>query len=94
MKTNKHIGSSLDDFLDGNGIRADVEELAACKFLALKLSEELAARKMSVAEFARRMGSTRAVATRILDPKNTSLTFKTATRAARSLGLKFEVRLV
>ncbi|MBO6102054.1 MAG: helix-turn-helix domain-containing protein [Opitutales bacterium] len=94
MKKNKHIGSSFDSFLDDNEIRSDVEELASCKFLAIKLSEELESKGMTVSEFARKMGSTRAVATRILNPKNTSLTFKTATKAASALGMKFKVQLV
>ncbi len=94
MKKNKHIGSSFDSFLDDNDIRSDVEEMASCKFLALKLAEELDAQGMSVSEFARKMGSTRAVATRILNPNNTSLTFKTATKAASALGMKFQVQLV
>ncbi len=94
MKNNKHIGSSFDSFLDENKIRSDVEELASCKFLALKLSEELELKGMSISEFARKMGSTRAVASRILNPKNTSLTFKTATKAANALGMKFKVQLV
>ena len=94
MKIKKHIGSSFDSFLDDNNIRSDVEELASCKFLAIKLSEELESKGMSIAEFARKMGTTRAVATRILNPKNTSLTFKTAARASSALGLRFEVQLV
>lgn len=94
MKSKKHIGSSFDSFLDDNNIRSDVEEIASCKFLAIKLSEELESKGMSIAEFARKMGTTRAVATRILNPKNTSLTFKTAARASSALGLRFEVQLV
>lgn len=56
MKSKKHIGSSFDSFLDDNNIRSDVEELASCKFLAIKLSEELESKGMSIAEFARKWG--------------------------------------
>ncbi|MFI3291396.1 MAG: hypothetical protein R3Y46_05885 [Opitutales bacterium] len=93
MKT-KNIGSSLDSFLEENEMLAEVEELASCKFLALKLSEEMKSKGVSISELARRMGTTRAVATRVLNPNNTSLTFKTATKASSALGLKFKVQLV
>ena len=94
MKNKKHIGTSLDSFLAEEKILTDVEELASCKFLALKLSEELESKNMSISEFARRMGTTRAVATRILNPENKSLTFKTAAKASSALGLKFSLELV
>ncbi len=94
MKNNKHIGSSFDSFLDENNIRLEVEEIASCKFIALKLAEELEAQDISISEFARKMGTTRAVAKRILNPENKSLTFKTATKVAFALGKKFQVQLV
>lgn len=94
MKSKKHIVRRLIVFLMTIIFVQTVEELASCKFLAIKLSEELESKGMSIAEFARKMGTTRAVATRILNPKNTSLTFKTAARASSALGLRFEVQLV
>lgn len=94
MKNNKHIGSSLDSFLESENILSEVEELASCKFLAVKLAEEMEAKGVSISEFARRMGTSRTVAKRVLDPNNTSLTFRTATKASCALGLKLSLSLV
>jgi hypothetical protein len=55
MKTNKHLGSSLDNFLDEANLLPEVEELASCKFLALKLAEEIENHGLTISEFARRM---------------------------------------
>lgn len=94
MKKNKHIGSSFDDFLQEQNILPEVEELASCKFLAIKLSEEITAKKITISEFARRMGTTRAVAKRVLNPQNTSLTFRTAAKASSALGMKLKLELI
>ncbi len=91
---NKHIGSSLNDFLESEGIRSEVEEMALCKFLAITLAERLNTKGMSISEFAKKMGSSRDVARKVLNPANKNLTFRTASKAASALGMKFKVQLL
>lgn len=93
MKRNERIGSSLGDFLQDQAILSEVEEMASCKFLAIQLSERLQSEGITVTEFARRMGTSRAAAKRVLNPSNTSLTFRTAGKAASALGMKISLTL-
>lgn len=94
MKKNKHIGSSLDDFLQDNDITVDVEAMAARKVFALQMAQAIERKHLTKAEVARKMHTTRAVVDRMLDPHNPSLTFKTAAKATAALGMKLKVELV
>jgi len=94
MRNNKHIGSSLEDFLQSNDITEDVEAMAARKAFALQVAQAIERRQMSKAEMARKMKTTRAVVDRMLDPDNPSLTFKTAAKATAALGMKLKLELV
>jgi len=94
MNNNPYIGSSLDDFLDEEGIREEVDVMAARREIALMMGQVLAKKKMSKTEFARRMGTSRASVNRVLDPNNPSLTFKSAAKASHVLGLKLKVELI
>ena len=91
---NPHIGSSLEDFLDEEKIREEVEVMAARKVIAITVGDALIRKKMSKTEFARRMGTSRASVNRVLDPNNPSLTFRTAAKASRVLGMKLRVDMV
>jgi len=74
----KHIGSSFDDFLEEEGL------------LAGKLMEE---QRLSKAEMARRMGTSRSALERLLDPENASVTLLTLERAAKALGKSLRIEL-
>ena len=50
------------------------------------------AERLSVSAMAQRMGTARTAVRRILDAKNTSITFRSMSRAAHAVGLK--IRLV
>ncbi len=94
MKNNKHIGSSLTDFLEENTISEEVEAIAARKVFALQLGSAIEKKHLTKAEFARKMKTSRAVVDRMLDPNNPSLTFKTAARATSALGMRLKVELI
>jgi hypothetical protein len=52
-----------------------------------KMQEE----RLSVSVMAQRMGTARTAVRRILDAKNTSITFRTMSRAAHAVGLKIKL---
>jgi ribosome-binding protein aMBF1 (putative translation factor) len=92
-KTNPHLGSSFDEWLEEEGIRPEVEERSARRALAIQLGRAMEKRGVSQMELARRMKTSRAVVQRVLDASNPSLTFKTAQKATTALGLHLVLRL-
>ncbi|MEY4551106.1 MAG: hypothetical protein RL685_7301 [Pseudomonadota bacterium] len=84
----KHIGSTLDSLLDELGEREDVELLTQKKLLAAKIERAMAKRNMSQAELARTMRTSRTVIHRLLDPRDTSVTLATLSKASKALGVK------
>lgn len=91
---NKHRGSSLDDFLKGDGILEEVQAVALKRAVALKLHDLMKKKKLSKSAMAAEMRTSRAALHRLLDPENTSVTLATINRAARSLGRKVKIELV
>ena len=84
----KHIGSTLDSLLDELGEREDVELLTQKKLLAAKIERAMARRNMTQAELARTMRTSRTVIHRLLDPRDTSVTLATLSKASKALGVK------
>lgn len=90
---NKHIGSDFDDFLQEENLLAEVEAVAAKRFIAFQLQQEMTARKLTKASLARKMKTSRAALDRLLDPENPSVTLLTLESAASALGRKLAIRL-
>ena len=84
----KHIGSTLDSLLDELEEREDVELLTQKKLLAAKIERAMLKRNMSQAELARTMRTSRTVIHRLLDPRDTSVTLATLSKASKALGVK------
>jgi ribosome-binding protein aMBF1 (putative translation factor) len=84
----KNIGSTLDSLFDELGEREDVELLTQKKLLADKIERAMAKRNMSQAELARTMRTSRTVIHRLLDPRDTSVTLATLSKASKALGVK------
>jgi len=91
---NKSLGSTLDSFLDGEGILEDATARAQKKVLAYQLSEAMAAQKVSKSEMARRMGTSRSQIDNLLNPDNNRFRIDTAQKAAAALGKTLIVGLV
>ena len=92
-KPEKHIGSSFDDFLDEEGIKADVEAVALKRVIAWQLTQAMEQQNVSKAAMARVMKTSRAQLDRLLDPENDALTLHTLTSAAQALGMKVKISL-
>ena len=90
----KNIGSNFDDFLQDEGILAEVETAAIKEIVANQITQLMLNKKISKIEMSRRMGTSRAALDRLLDPKNSSVSLKTLDKAALSLGRRLNIQLV
>ena len=91
--TNPHIGTNFEDFLRAEGRLDEATTLAIKRVLAYQLTEVMTRAKVSQAELARRMGTSRAVIRRLLDKDDPSVTLSTMTRAASALGKSLTLKL-
>lgn len=86
--------TTLDEFLDEEGIRDEVTLSAIKRVIALQLEEEIRAKRLTKAALARRMQTSRAQVDRMLDPEQSNVTLETLARAARILGRSIRLELV
>ena len=92
--SNKHIGSSFDDFLEEEGIREEVEAVAVKRVLAYELALAMENNSINKVEMANKLQTSRSQLNRLLDPENTSVTLSTMQKAAAIIGKKLKVELV
>ena len=90
----KHLGSSLDEFLAEEGLLVDAEAVAWKRVLAFQIAKLMEEQSLSKAEMARRMKTSRAAVDRLLDPENESATLVTLQKAAQAVGKRLQVALV
>ena len=91
--TDARIGSPFDDFLKEEGLYEEVSARAIKRVLARQLDALMVDQKITKAELARRMKTSRAQLDRLLDPQNESVTLATLTRAAHAVGRNLRVEL-
>lgn len=94
MKRRRHIGSSFDDFLAEQGILDETTAVAQKRVLAWQVAEAMRKRRLTKAEMAKRMRTSRAALDRLLDPDNASVTLATMGRAAAALGKRLRIELI
>ncbi|HEX8625991.1 MAG TPA: helix-turn-helix transcriptional regulator [Allosphingosinicella sp.] len=85
--------TSLDEFLDEEGIREEVTARAIKRVIALQLQQAMTEQKLSRARMAELMETSRAQLARILDPEEFNVTLDTLARAAKVLGRRLSVEL-
>ncbi|MFO7970469.1 MAG: helix-turn-helix transcriptional regulator [Desulfobacterales bacterium] len=90
----KHIGSNFDDFLEEQGILAEVEANAIKRVIAFQLADLMQKENISKTAMAKRMKTSRSSVDRLLDPQNKSVTLQTLERAAQVLGKRLEIKFV
>ncbi len=93
-KRNKHIGTSLDDFLKEEGILEETSTIALKEALAWQVQQAMEKGKITKVEMAKRMNTSRAALDRLLDPGNASVTLQTLSRAARAIGRDLRIELI
>ncbi len=90
----RNIGSSLDSFLEEEGILEEASARAQKKVLVFQLTEAMKSTKISKAELARRMRTSATQINRLFDPDNDKVQFNTIQKAARAMGKEVRVELV
>jgi DNA-binding phage protein len=92
-KKNPHWGSTLDDFLDEEGIREAAKAEAVTRVVAWQLGKEMKRQGMSKTRLAVLMKTSRAQVDRILKAKG-NVTIETLQRAAELVGRQLRLELV
>jgi antitoxin HicB len=90
---NKHLGSSFDDFLEEEGLRAETEATAIKRVIAYQIEMEMKRAKLTKSAMAEKMRTSRSALDRLLDPANVSITLQTLERAALALGKNLKIKL-
>lgn len=94
MKKNKHIGSSFESFLEDENILEEVNVSAVKAVIAKNLKKYMQNAHVTQTEMAKKLKTSRAGLSRLLDPENYSVTLITLGRAAALLGKKVNLNLV
>jgi len=89
----KHIGSSLDDHLKGEGTFEEMQALAVKEVVVWQLTEAMAKQSLSKAKLAVMLKTSRSQVDRLLDPTR-DVTLSTLQRAAALVGRKVQIELV
>lgn len=88
---NIHRGSSLDDFLEEEGILGEVSAKAKKRLLALQLDDIMKAGNLTKAHLARELHTSRSQVDRLLDPDNTTITLESLERLAHAVGKQLRI---
>jgi antitoxin HicB len=92
-KTNKHLGSSLDEVLAERGMLEEVRIAAIKRVITLEIADEMRRRHITKSEMAKRMHTSRAMIDRLLDPEKES-TLGSIAMAAQAVGKRLQLALV
>jgi DNA-binding Xre family transcriptional regulator len=90
----KNIGTTFEDFLQAEGIAAEVKASALKQVLAWQLQNEMHKQNITKAAMARKMRTSRAAVDRLLDPNDRGLTLKILEKAVRAVHKKVRIELV
>jgi len=91
--TNQHIGSSFHDFLKVDGFHDEAYIHAVRRVLAWQVEKAMTEQGLSRNEMAKRMKSSHAQLSRLLDPKNGKVQLDTLQRAAAAVGRNLRIEL-
>lgn len=94
MVDNKHRGSTLDNFLEQEGVLAEFQAKAIKEVIAWQLAEAMRDRKLTKTALAALMQTSRTQISRVLDPNDGNVTIETLQRAAALLGRRVQLELV
>lgn len=92
-KKNPHWGSTLEDFLNEEGIREAAKAEAVTRVVAWQLGEEMKRQGITKARLAEMMHTSRAQVDRILNARG-NVTIETLQRAAALIGRQLRLELV
>lgn len=90
----KYVGSNFDEFLEEEGLLAEVEAAAVKRVIAFQIAQLMKSYNITKTVMAKRMKTSRAALERLLDPENGSVTLQTLERAALALGRRLQIELI
>ncbi len=90
---NQHWGSTLDDFLQEEGIYEEAKAEAVMRVISWQIAEEMRKRGITKTQLAEQMHTSRAQVDRILKAKG-NVTIETLQRAAALVGRELRIELV
>ena len=93
-KRNPRLGSTLESWLEEEGIREEVTAAAVKAVLAAQLAAEMRKKRITKKRMAELMNTSRAQVDRVLDPDNGAATLDALMRAAHVVGCSLHMRLV
>ena len=86
--------TTLDDFLEVEGVRDEFQAVAIKEVLAWQIGEAMKDQGMSRRRLAERMGTSRSQISRLLDPTDGNVTLVTLRGPQELLGRKVRLELV
>ena len=89
----KHMGSSIDAFLQEEGIFEEAQAQAIKEVVAWQLAEAMKKKKISKSKMAMLLKTSRTQVDRLLDPKN-DITLGSLQRAAAMVGRRVNIELI
>lgn len=89
----KNMGSSIDEFLKGEGVFAEAQAQAIKEVVSWQLARAMKKKKISKARMAVLLKTSRSQVDRILDPKR-DITLSSLQRAAALVGQRVMIELV
>ncbi len=92
-KRNRHHGSSIDDFLEQEGVLKEFQAVAIKEVIAWQIENAMKEKKLSKNKMAALMHTSRAQLDRLLDPEQGNITIETLQRAADVLGRSLRIEL-
>ena len=92
--SNPHIGSTLGEFLEDQGILAECQAEAIKRVVAWQLEQYIEDTGMTKVELAKKLETSRAALDRLLDGSNTSVSLHSLAKAAEVMNKRLEVNLV
>jgi antitoxin HicB len=92
-KKNPHWGTTLDTFLDAEGIREAAKAEAVTRVVAWQLTQEMERQGITKATLAEKLHTSRSQVDRILKAKG-NITIETLQRAAALVGRELRLELV
>ena len=90
----RNVGSSFDTWLRDDGIYEEVTATAIKRVLARQVADAMKQKRLSKAEMARRMKTSRAALDRLLDPEYEAVTLSTLRKAATAVGRELRLELI
>ena len=90
----KHLGSNFDDFLEEEGLLAEVQAEAVKRVVVWQLNKFMKENGLSKSALAKALGTSRTGVDRLLDETNLSVTLSTIVSVAQLTGKKLKLSFI